>query len=198
MTATASLSVQVPVLETQRLILREPRLADFDAYADFSASSRADFVGGPMDRAQAWRRFASGIGHWILRGFGLWTIEDKTTGAVAGRTGLIAHEGWPETELGWQIYDGFEGQGYAHEAAMAARHQAYHVMGLPPMISLSGCGTVAAALDREIPPNIAAWLIVSRSARSDGVASSCGSAVTAHWMAFAASICVYTLASSRT
>ena len=136
MTATASLSVQVPVLTSQRLILREPRLADFDAYADFSASSRADFVGGPMDRAQAWRRFASGIGHWILRGFGLWTIEDKATGTVAGRTGLIAHEGWPETELGWQIYDGFEGQGYAHEAAMAARHQAYHVMGLPPMISL--------------------------------------------------------------
>ena len=136
MTATASLSVQVPVLETQRLILREPRLADFDTYADFSASSRADFVGGPMDRAQAWRRFASGIGHWILRGFGLWTIEDKTTGAVAGRTGLIAHEGWPETELGWQIYDGFEGRGYAHEAATLARDHATRVMGLPPMISL--------------------------------------------------------------
>ncbi|RCW80001.1 GNAT family N-acetyltransferase [Paracoccus lutimaris] len=136
MTASASLSVQVPVLETQRLILREPRLADFDAYADFAASPRAGFVGGPMDRMQAWSRFAASTGHWILRGFGLWTIEDKATGAVAGRAGLIAHEGWPETELGWQIHDGFEGRGYAHEAAMAARSHACHVMGLPPMISL--------------------------------------------------------------
>ena len=136
MSASASLSVQVPVLSSQRLILREPRLADFDSYAEFSASPRAGFVGGPMDRAQAWRRFAAGLGHWILRGFGLWTIEDKTTGAVAGRTGLILHEGWPETELGWQIYDGFEGQGYAHEAAMAARDHACRIMGLPPMISL--------------------------------------------------------------
>ena len=136
MTATAFLSVQVPVLMSQRLILREPRLADFDTFAAFSASPRAGFVGGPMDRAQAWRRFAGGVGHWVLRGFGLWTIEDRATGAVAGRTGLIAHEGWPETELGWQIYDGFEGQGYAHEAAMLARDHALRVMGLPPMISL--------------------------------------------------------------
>ncbi len=136
MSASASLSVQVPVLSSQRLILREPRLADFDSYAEFSASPRAGFVGGPMDRAQAWRRFAAGLGHWILRGFGLWTIEDKATGAVAGRTGLILHEGWPETELGWQIYDGFEGQGYAHEAATLARDHAIRVMGLPPMISL--------------------------------------------------------------
>lgn len=136
MSASASLSVQVPVLSSRRLILREPRLADFDAFAAFSASPRAGFVGGPMDRAQAWRRFASGIGHWILRGFGLWTIEDRASGAVAGRTGLIAHEGWPETELGWQIYEGFEGRGYAHEAAMLARDHARHVMGLPPMISL--------------------------------------------------------------
>jgi RimJ/RimL family protein N-acetyltransferase len=134
--ATASLSVQVPVLQTQRLTLREPRLADFDTYADFSASLRAAFVGGPMDRAQAWRRFATSVGHWILRGFGLWTIEDKATGAVVGRTGLIAHEGWPETELGWHIYDGYEGRGYAHEAAMAARDHAMRDMGLPPMISL--------------------------------------------------------------
>ncbi|WP_374635423.1 GNAT family N-acetyltransferase [Paracoccus sp. (in: a-proteobacteria)] len=136
MSASAPLSVQVPVLSSQRLILREPRLADFDRFAEFSASPRAGFVGGPMDRVQAWRRFASGVGHWILRGFGLWTIEDRASGAVAGRTGLIAHEGWPETELGWQIYDGFEGRGYAHEAATLARDHATRVMGLPPMISL--------------------------------------------------------------
>lgn len=130
-----TLAVDIPVLVTERLILREPREADFEAAARFAASDRAAFVGGPQDRWQAWRGFSSGIGHWILRGFGFWTVEDKATSVVAGRVGLIDHDGWPEIELGWHLYEGFEGRGYAYEAAMAARSHAYRVMNLPPMIS---------------------------------------------------------------
>ncbi|TRW97566.1 GNAT family N-acetyltransferase [Paracoccus sp. M683] len=129
------LSVDIPVLTTERLILREPRQADFPAHAEFAASDRAKFVGGSPDRFEAWRGFTSGIGHWILKGFGFWTVEDRATGAPAGRVGLLDHEGWPEIELGWHIYAGFEGKSYAYEAAMAARDHAYRVMGLPPMIS---------------------------------------------------------------
>lgn len=131
-----TLSVDIPVLTTARMILREPREADFEAVAAFAASDRARFVGGPMSRWQAWRGFTSMIGHWLLRGFGFWTVEERDTGAIVGRVGLIAHDGWPETELGWHVYDGFEGQGYGYEAAMATRDHAYRVMGLPPMISL--------------------------------------------------------------
>ena len=129
------LSVDIPVLETPNLILREPRKADFEVAAAFAASDRARFVGGPMTRGEAWRSFASGVGHWVLNGFGMWIVEEKSTGAVVGRIGLLYPEGWPETELGWHVYDGFEGKGYAFEAAMAARNHAYSVMGLPPMIS---------------------------------------------------------------
>ena len=129
------LSVDIPVLTTERLILREPRAADFDSAAAFAGSDRASFVGGPQSRFEAWRGFTSGIGHWMLKGFGFWTVEEWATGAVVGRIGLIEHEGWSEIELGWHVYDGFEGKGYAHEAAMAARDHAYRVMGLPPIIS---------------------------------------------------------------
>lgn len=130
-----TLAADIPVLITDRLILREPREADFEAAARFAASERSGFVGGPMDRWQAWRGFCASIGHWILRGYGFWTLEVRATGAVAGRVGLINHDGWPEPELGWHIFEGHEGQGFAYEAAMAIRDHARIALGLGPLIS---------------------------------------------------------------
>lgn len=140
MTAAAPSSVQfsvsVPVVRTERLILREPRVADLDAVAAFAASPRADFVGGPMTRFESWRNILMICGHWVTRGYGYWTVEEQATGRVVGRIGVHNHEEkWPEPELGWQVFDGFEGKGYAYEAAMAARAQAGR-MGLGPLISL--------------------------------------------------------------
>ncbi len=129
------ISAEIPVIETGRLILREPRMADFEAHAAFLTSGRAQFVGGPLDRAQAWRGFSSGIGHWILLGFGMWTIEEKATRQPAGRVGILNPEGWPEPELGWHVYDGFEGRGIAHEAALAARRAAGTYFGIFAPIS---------------------------------------------------------------
>ncbi|MFT4013415.1 MAG: GNAT family N-acetyltransferase [Paracoccus sp. (in: a-proteobacteria)] len=132
----ALFSVSVPVTRTERLILREPRAGDLDAVAEFLASPRATFVGGPMTRFESWRNILMVCGHWIIRGHGYWTIEEAATGCVVGRIGVHNHEEkWPEPELGWQIFDGFEGLGYAHEAALAARAQAAR-MGLGALISL--------------------------------------------------------------
>ncbi|AGT08149.1 GNAT family N-acetyltransferase [Paracoccus aminophilus] len=132
----AELSVHVPVIETERLILREPRLSDLDAVIAFGTSDRARFVGGPMEPWQAWNSLMTGIGHWVVRGFGWWMVEDKASGKVAGRVGIGHHLDWPEPELGWHLYDGFEGRGLAYEAASAARNHAYSVMGFGPLISL--------------------------------------------------------------
>lgn len=136
------LAVDIPVIQTPRLILREPRAADFESVAAFAMSDRARFVGGPSTRFDAWRGFTSGFGHWLLKGFGFWMVEDRATGAVAGRLGLVEHDGWPEPELGWHIYEGFEGRGYAYEGAMAARDHACRVMGMAPMISCIAPGNL--------------------------------------------------------
>lgn len=117
----AELSVNIPVIETERLTLREPREADFEAFAAFSATDRTKFIGGKLERFDAWRAFTSGLGSWLLRAYGYWMIEDKATAAPAGRVGFGYGDGWAEPELGWHVFGGYEGKGVAYEAALAAR-----------------------------------------------------------------------------
>lgn len=45
-------------------------------------------------------------------------------------------EGWLEPEVGWVMMDHAEGRGVADEAALAARHFAFHRLGWPTAISL--------------------------------------------------------------
>ncbi|WP_137109541.1 GNAT family N-acetyltransferase [Rhodobacter sp. SY28-1] len=134
----------VPVLRTERLVLRAPRPDDFDAYATYYAEDRSRFTGGPLDRPTAWRAFAAQIGHWHLRGYGLWTVTDATEAPV-GHVGFWNPEGWLEREIGWALYPGHEGKGYAYEAAMAARTHAYTVLGWGPLTSV-----IAPGNDRSI------------------------------------------------
>lgn len=127
----------IPVLETERLILRAPGIADFEAFAGFMASDRSRSVGGPLDRAQAWRSFAGAAGHWALRGYGSFILQDRAGGAALGRVGGICHEGWPEPEIGWSIWDQqAEGRGLALEAAAAVRAWLYRDCGWTTAISL--------------------------------------------------------------
>ncbi len=48
-----------------------------------------------MTRDEAWRNMALVLGHWQLRGFGLWAVEDRASGLLAGRVGCWRPEGWP-------------------------------------------------------------------------------------------------------
>ncbi|NDW45267.1 GNAT family N-acetyltransferase [Ruegeria sp. PrR005] len=129
------MTLSIPVIETENLILRGPRESDFEAFAAFGASERSRFVGGPFPRFRSWGGFLATYGHWALRGYGMWMVEERATGATAGRIGFIFNDGWDEPELGWHIFDGFEGKGYAYQAAHAARaHGAQH-FGLDGVIS---------------------------------------------------------------
>lgn len=125
----------IPVIETPDLILRGYRESDFEAMAAFGASERARFVGGPHDRWASWRAFLAGMGHWTLRGYGMWIVEHRASGQVAGRVGMILNDGWDEPELGWHIFDGFEGRGLAYQACIAARRHAARHQGLDGVIS---------------------------------------------------------------
>jgi RimJ/RimL family protein N-acetyltransferase len=126
----------IPVLETERLCLRAWRDADIDAYADFCGSeATAKYVGGVCSRDDAWRRMAMLLGHWSLRGYGPWVIEDKASGQFAGYSGPWNPHGWPEPEIMWGLAANAQGRGFATEAARRARDFAYSELGWRSAIS---------------------------------------------------------------
>ena len=129
------LTLAIPTIKTERLVLRAQRAADFDAVAAFFADEdRSWGFGGPQTRNEAWRWFASVIGHWALKGHGFWMV-DTHAGEHVGMVGLWGPEGWPESELGWVMFDNGEGKGYAFEAAKAARDYAYSDLGFTTLSS---------------------------------------------------------------
>ena len=135
----------IPTLTTKRLTLRAPGPQDFEPMCEFYASERSKFVGGPMPAEQTWRALAGELGHWMLRGYGRWTVEETETGKMAGMIGPWNPHGWPEPELGWDLINGFEGKGYATEAAFAARTYAYEILRWPTAISLCALDNSASA-----------------------------------------------------
>ncbi len=130
-------TITIPTLETERLILRAPRIEDFEAYAEFNASPRSAGVGGPYNRQAAWSRLSSLIGQWHLRGYGRWMLEEKASGKPIGVVGIYHPDDWPEAEIGWTVFEAGEGKGYAHQAAVATRSYAYDVLGWTRIISLT-------------------------------------------------------------
>ena len=119
--------ISIPTLETERLILRAHRLDDFPAYARFLASDRARHMGGPVDERAAWSSFCRDVAQWTLLGHGALAIETRESGAFAGQVGLNRHPYFDERELGWLLFEGFEGKGLAQEAARALRDWAWRV-----------------------------------------------------------------------
>jgi RimJ/RimL family protein N-acetyltransferase len=127
----------IPVLETERLRMRAPTMADFDKVAAFFESERSRFVGGPRGRLDSWRAFAANIGQWALKGHGMWAVEERATGAYIGQIGCWDPEGWIVREVGWIVVDaGQEGRGFAREAASRARAYAYETLGWSEVFSV--------------------------------------------------------------
>lgn len=129
-------TISIPRIETQRFLLREYRQSDFEEFSDFYSTERSRFIGGPLTREMAWRGLATHLGHWALRGYGFWAVEEKATGAFCGHVGLWHPEGWYEPEVGWVMMDHAEGRGVAYETAVAARAYAYGTLGWPTAVSM--------------------------------------------------------------
>ena len=122
----------VPVLTTPRLQLRGFREDDFPAYAAMMADpevTRHLADGRPLERTDAWRQLAMFAGHWVLRGFGVWAVEERASGRFVGRIGCFEPEGWPAFEIAYTLSPTVWGQGYASEGARAALTYAHTVLG---------------------------------------------------------------------
>ena len=113
----------IPRLNTDRLLMRAFTPDDFEAYAEMMGDaevSRHLMDGRPLTRPEAWRQMAMFIGHWTLRGFGLWAVEERATRKFIGRIGCLQPEGFPAFEIAYTLTRSAWGQGYAREGAAAA------------------------------------------------------------------------------
>ena len=126
-------------LETDRLLLRQFGESDLDEYAAMLANPqtmRYIGEGKTLTRAETWRSIAANLGHWQLRGFGFYAMQEKANGRLIGRVGLLNPEGWPGIELGWLLAPEFQGKGFAFEGAKAVRDHAFETLQIPEIISV--------------------------------------------------------------
>jgi len=115
--------LKIPDLNTDRLLMRGFAPGDFEAYAAMMAHPEVTqylMDGRPLSRAEAWRQMAMFLGHWTLRGFGVWAVEERATGQFVGRIGCLEPEGFPAFEIAYTLTRSAWGRGYAREGAATA------------------------------------------------------------------------------
>ena len=130
--------MNVPLLETDRLLLREWRDSDFEVYAAMCADPEVmRYLGGKtFNRMEAWRHMAFLIGHWDLLGYGQWAVEEKESGKFIGRLGFLNPADWPGFEIGWTLARNVWGKGFATEAARRALQFGFNELDKDHVISL--------------------------------------------------------------
>src|SRR2546430_854163 len=129
--------MEIPTFQSERLLLRPFQAGDFELYAALNADPEVmRYIEAVQDRATAFRSFCAAIGHWIVRGYGPWAVEERASGRLIGRAGLLRWEGWPGLEVGYTLHPSAWGKGYATEAARRALRHAHEVLGARAVISL--------------------------------------------------------------
>lgn len=112
-----------PVIETQRLILREFTLDDADFIITLlNSPGWLKYIGtrniSSIEDAEKYiteKLRAS----YQKNGYGFYLVEDKTNGSSIGMCGMVKREGLDDVDIGFALLPEYEGKGYAYEAARA-------------------------------------------------------------------------------
>lgn len=130
----------IPSLNTERLLLRTFEKDDLDPFAamvsNLEVMQRATYDGNTMTRTQAWNWLCFMLGHWHMRGFGIWGIEEKSSGELIGRTGLQFWDCFEDVELVWMLAKSAWGKGFASEGARAAIDHGLNTLALPRIVAV--------------------------------------------------------------
>lgn len=111
--------------ETERIILRETVMEDFDALYDLCLDEgMLDYMPKIEDTREEERENLRSyiVDMYRFHGYGLWTVVEKATGKVIGRVGM-EHEtlnGGTVVEMGYMIGKAYQQRGYAVESGREA------------------------------------------------------------------------------
>ncbi len=143
----------VPVIETERLILREWRDEDRSTFALINSDRRVmKHFPVPLTLEESEAFVDRAVAGW-RQGFGLWAVEERATGSFIGFVGLSA-PAWeapfgPSVEIGWRLSFEAWGNGYATEAARRAMEWASENV-KPPRGELVSFTTVRNVRSRRV------------------------------------------------
>lgn len=116
------------MIETERLLLRDYQLSDFDTlYEIMSDPVTMQHYPAPFDADRTKKWIAWNLDNYEKYGFGLWAIVLKETGAMIGDCGITLQniDGERLPEIGYHIHKKYWRRGYAKEAARAVRDWAF-------------------------------------------------------------------------
>lgn len=163
-------------LETARLILRPFREEDWQAmhrhYSDPACTRYT--VGRSLSEGESWRLTATLAGHWLLRGYGPYALEEKASGQLVGTSGLWFPVDFPEREIKWAVLPEHQGKGFASEAAKAVLAMALaHFPERPPIsfihrdnaASIGVARAIGAVLEDEVDFRNARFVIYRHTDR---------------------------------
>jgi RimJ/RimL family protein N-acetyltransferase len=121
------LTISHKSVETPRLLLRVPELADAQAFMaimwdpEVVEQKQVTLLEPPGSLDLALKNTGDMRRQWELRGYGQWSVVEKLTGEVIGIVGFYhPTREWPGVDLGWVVHRSRWGHGFATEAAMAA------------------------------------------------------------------------------
>jgi RimJ/RimL family protein N-acetyltransferase len=131
-------------LRTERLLLRQWREGDRDAFAAMNADPRVmEHFPATMDCSASDAMLDRLRDDLAARGWGLWALQVPGADPAAGFVGLapagpempVSSLADPPVEVGWRLAREHWGRGYAPEAATAALRFAFEELGLPEVLS---------------------------------------------------------------
>lgn len=149
----------IPVLNSERLILRGHLESDLDAAAAmWGAIEVVRYIGGrPFTREEVWHRMLRYIGHWAVRPYGYWAIVERATNRFVGEIGLAdwkreslsEHADSPES--GWVLTPSVHGLGFATEALTTMLAWADAAFSCPTLCIINQENLVSVRLEIQRP-----------------------------------------------
>lgn len=139
----------MPVLETERLLLRRFTLDDAPFILTLvNDPAWLEHIGDrnvhSLDDARAYLRRGA-MDMYERVGFGMYVMELRETGEAVGTCGLIRREGLEDVDLGFAMLPRHRGKGLALEAARAVLQYATGTLGMDRVVAI-----VSGANDRSI------------------------------------------------